>query len=48
MLTKNSNIVLLMYQFDQRIVMTLDTGRTNFVFSAIPGNIEILESISKL
>ena len=24
-----------MYQFDKRIVMTLDAGGTNFVFSAI-------------
>ena len=34
-----------MYQFDKRIVMTLDAGGTNFVFSAIQANVEIVESI---
>ena len=32
---------------DQRIVMTLDAGGTNFVFSAIQGNEEIIPSIHK-
>jgi len=32
-------------QNDKRIVMTLDAGGTNFVFSAIQGNIEIVEPI---
>lgn len=35
-----------MYQFDKRIVMTLDAGGTNFVFSAIQGNEEIVEAIT--
>ncbi len=30
---------------DQRIVMTLDAGGTNFVFNAVQGNKELLESI---
>jgi glucokinase len=34
-----------MYQFDKRIVMTLDAGGTNFVFSAMQANTEIVESI---
>lgn len=34
-----------MYQFDKRIVMTLDAGGTNFVFSAIQSNEEIVEPI---
>ena len=34
-----------MYQFDKRIVMTLDAGGTNFVFSAIRSNEEIVEPI---
>ena len=32
---------------DKRIVLTLDAGGTNFVFSAIRGNEEIVEPISK-
>ena len=35
-----------MYQFDKRIVMTLDAGGTNFVFSAIQANEEIVEPIT--
>lgn len=34
-----------MYQFDKRIVMTLDAGGTNFVFSAIQSNVEIVNPI---
>lgn len=34
-----------MYQFDNRIVMTLDAGGTNFVFSAIQSNEEVVNSI---
>ena len=33
------------YNFDNRIVVTLDAGGTNFVFSAIQGNIEVVEPI---
>jgi len=33
------------YSSDKRIVMTLDAGGTNFVFSAIQGNEQILEEI---
>ncbi len=33
------------YSNDKRIVMTLDAGGTNFVFSAIQGNKEIIEPI---
>ncbi len=33
------------YSFDKRIVMTLDAGGTNFVFTAIQGNEQILEEI---
>lgn len=36
-----------MYQFDKRIVMTLDAGGTNFVFSAIRSNEEIVECQSR-
>jgi len=35
-----------MYENDKRVVMTLDAGGTNFVFSAIAGNKEIVEPIS--
>ncbi|WP_065217974.1 MULTISPECIES: ROK family protein [Butyricimonas] len=35
-----------MYQFDKRIVMTLDAGGTNFVFSAIQSNEEIVEPLT--
>jgi glucokinase len=34
------------YKDDDRIVMTLDAGGTNFVFSAIQGNKEIIEPIT--
>lgn len=34
-----------MYRHDQRTVMTLDAGGTNFVFSAIRGNQDIVETI---
>ena len=34
-----------MYQFDKRIVMTLDAGGTNFVFSAMQANEEIISPI---
>jgi glucokinase len=34
-----------MYQFDKRIVMTLDAGGTNFVFSAVQSNVEIVTPI---
>lgn len=34
-----------MYSKDERIVMTLDAGGTNFVFSAIKGNQEIIKPI---
>ena len=33
------------YEHDERIVMTLDAGGTNFVFSAIQGCCEIVEPI---
>lgn len=36
-----------MFENDKRIVMTLDAGGTNFVFSAIRGNREIVEPIVK-
>lgn len=34
-----------MYKYDKRIVMTLDAGGTNFVFSAIQANQEVIEPI---
>jgi glucokinase len=34
-----------MYQFDNRIVMTLDAGGTNFVFSAMQANEEIVTRV---
>ena len=34
-----------MYQFDKRIVMTLDAGGTNFVFSAMQANEEIISPV---
>ena len=34
------------YQNDKRVVMTLDAGGTNFVFSAIQGNAEIVQPIT--
>ena len=34
-----------MYEQDQRIVLTLDAGGTNFVFSAIQGCVEVVEPI---
>ena len=33
------------YQHDKRVVMTLDAGGTNLVFSAIRGNEQILDEI---
>ena len=36
-----------MYESDKRIVMTLDAGGTNFVFSAIQGCQEIVEPICR-
>ena len=35
-----------MYENDKRIVLTLDAGGTNFVFSAIRGNIQIVSQNS--
>jgi len=35
----------MMYQFDKRIVMTLDAGGTNFVFSAMQANEEIIRPV---
>ncbi|MCI0513791.1 ROK family protein, partial [candidate division KSB1 bacterium] len=34
------------YAHDLRIVMTLDAGGTNFVFSAIQGNQEIISPLT--
>lgn len=34
-----------MYKHDRRVVMTLDAGGTNFVFSAICGNQDIVKPI---
>ena len=34
-----------MYEQDKRIVMTLDAGGTNFVFSAIQGGKESINTI---
>lgn len=34
-----------MYESDNRVVMTLDAGGTNFVFSAIQGNREVVEPV---
>lgn len=34
-----------MYRNDNRVVMTLDAGGTNFVFSAVQGNQEIVDSV---
>ena len=36
----------IMYKFDNRIVMTLDAGGTNFVFSALQANEEIVTPVS--
>jgi len=33
------------YENDKRVVMTLDAGGTNFVFSAIQGNKQIINEI---
>lgn len=35
-----------MYQHDNRVVMTLDAGGTNFVFSAMQANTEIVEPLT--
>lgn len=34
------------YEFDSRIVLTLDAGGTNFVFSAMQGNKDIVEHVT--
>ena len=34
-----------MYENDKRIVLTLDAGGTNFVFSAIRGNLQIVSPV---
>lgn len=34
-----------MYEHDERIVMTLDAGGTNFVFSAIKGCVSVVEPV---
>jgi len=34
-----------MYEYDKRVVLTLDAGGTNFVFSAIQGNNEMISPI---
>lgn len=34
------------YKTDKRIVLTLDAGGTNFVFSAIQGNNEIIKPVT--
>jgi glucokinase len=35
-----------MYQHDKRVVMTLDAGGTNFVFSAMQANVEIVDPLT--
>lgn len=35
-----------MYTNDKRIVMTLDAGGTNFVFTAIRGNRQVVEPVT--
>ena len=37
-----------MYEYDKRVVLTLDAGGTNFVFSAIQGNNEMISPIGLL
>ena len=34
-----------MYTTDKRIVMTLDAGGTNLVFSAMQGGVEVVEPV---
>ena len=34
-----------MYEYDERVVMTLDAGGTNFVFSAIRGCVSVVEPV---
>ncbi len=34
-----------MYEHDERVVMTLDAGGTNFVFSAIRGCVSVVEPV---
>lgn len=34
-----------MYEYDERVVMTLDAGGTNFVFSAIKGCVPLMETV---
>ena len=36
-----------MYEYDKRVVLTLDAGGTNFVFSAIQGNNEMISPRSE-
>ena len=36
-----------MYEYDKRVVLTLDAGGTNFVFSAIQGNNEMISPIPR-
>lgn len=36
----------MVYEDDKRIVLTLDAGGTNFVFSAVQGNIPIVDSVT--
>jgi glucokinase len=44
---KNNYIMVNTFDNDKRAVLTLDAGGTNFVFSAIQGNREIIEPINK-
>jgi len=44
---KNKFIMVNTFDNDKRAVLTLDAGGTNFVFSAIQGNREIIEPINK-
>ena len=37
-----------MYKHDERVVMTLDAGGTNFVFSAIKGCVPVVEPVCLL
>lgn len=43
----NDFIMIKTFDDDKRVVLTLDAGGTNFVFSAIRGNKEIIEPIHK-
>jgi hypothetical protein len=44
---KNNSAMVNTFDNDRKVVLTLDAGGTNFVFSAIQGNREILEPIHK-